>query len=602
MKNLLEMLTDKFSAAFEKAGYESKLGRCSVSNRPDLCQFQCNGAMAGAKQYKKAPAVIANEVLAIIGNDESMQVCEVVNPGFINIVLKDSVIDEYLQKMSEDTERLGVERRSEGKTAVIDYGGANVAKPLHVGHLRPAIIGESIKRILAFDGYNAIGDVHLGDWGLPMGLIITELKKRKPEFPYFDESFTGEYPEEAPFTIADLEEIYPYASKISKEDEAYKEEARTATAELQAGRRGYRALWKHILEVSKVDLKKNYDNLDVHFELWKGESDADQYIVPMVEDMKARGIAHLSEGAVVVDVKEETDTKEMPPCILIKSDGAAIYASTDLATLVEREKLYKPDEVIYVVDKRQGLHFEQVFRTARKAGIVRDETGLFFVGNGTMNGSDGKPFKTRDGGVLRLEYLVRDIADNVREKMAGRELTEEEINDISKKVGLAALKYGDLSNQATKDYNFDIEKFTAFEGNTGPYILYTMVRIKSILEKYASSNSMTVEDVKACVRNGEYRIADGSGAESCDSERKLKLAIADFSNSFSQAAAELAPHKVCAFIYQLSDLFNTFYHENRIVAEEDKAKQKRWIALICLTLAVLDKNIGFLGITAPEKM
>ena len=601
MDSILEILTDRFGKAFEKNGYDYKFGRCTVSNRPDLCQFQCNGAMAGAKQYKKAPIMIAREVLASLEAEDVIGSCEAVMPGFINIIVKDEALDRYLQGMSTD-EKLGIKQRSLGKTAIIDYGGANVAKPLHVGHLRPAIIGESIKRILAFDGYNAIGDVHLGDWGLPIGEIIVELSKRKPELAYFDPAFEGEYPSEAPFNISDLEEIYPFASGRCKEDADYKEECRVATAELQAGRRGYRALWKHIIEVSKTDLKKNYDNLDVHFELWKGESDAEEYLHPMVEDLKARGIAHMSEGAVVVDVKEDTDTKEMPPCLLIKSDGAAIYASTDLATLVEREKDYKPDYVIYVVDKRQGLHFEQVFRVARKAGIVNENCKLFFVGNGTMNGADGKPFKTRDGGVLRLEYLVRDIAQNVREKMAGRDMSPEEVEEISKKVGLAALKYGDLSNQATKDYNFDIEKFTSFEGNTGPYILYTMVRIKSILEKYASVTGTDVENIRRGAKNGEYCIYDGSGAESCESERKLKLALADFSNSFAQAVNELAPHKICAYIYELSDLFNTFYHENRIIAEEDKDKQKRWIALICLVLAVLEKNIELLGISAPDKM
>ncbi|MCQ2495067.1 MAG: arginine--tRNA ligase [Lachnospiraceae bacterium] len=600
MKTLMEMLNGCFAAAFEKAGYDAKYGKCNVSNRPDLCEFQCNGAMASAKAYKKPPIAIANEVVAALENDGTFDKVEAVMPGFINITLSNKMLDKYLLEMNT-ADNLGYEPKNAGKTLIVDYGGANVAKPLHVGHLRPAIIGESVKRMLAFDGYKAIGDVHLGDWGLPMGLIITECSKRYPDLVYFDENYEGEYPSEAPFAISDLEEIYPYACAYSKEHPEYKEEARIATAQLQAGRRGYRALWKHILNVSKADLKKNYDNLNVHFELWNGESDVDSLIAPMVEKMKADGVAKLSEGAVVVDVKEETDNKEMPPCILVKSDGAAIYASTDLATLVEREQDYKPDFIVYVVDKRQSLHFEQVFRTARKAGIIRPETRLHHIGNGTMNGPDGTPFKTRDGGVMRLEYLIRDIAAKVSEKMADRELSAEERENISKIVGLAALKYGDLSNAATKDYIFDVDKFTAFEGNTGPYILYTMVRIKSILDKYASVSGSTIADIRAAAEKADFA-ADYSSADAVDSEKKLKLAIAAFADNISNAADELAPHKICSYIFDLSNLFNSFYHENKIIAEEDKAKQKHWISLICLTLKCLETCTDMLAISAPERM
>lgn len=599
MKSFLEIMSAKFGAAFEAAGYDPKYGKCCVSNRPDLCQFQCNGAMAGAKAYKKAPINIAKEVLERLENDGFFKSVEAVMPGFINIVVNDKVLDSYLGQMNT-LEKLGYEPKNTGKTLIVDYGGANVAKPLHVGHLRPAIIGESVKRMLAFDGYRAIGDVHLGDWGLPMGLVITECKVRYPDLVYFDESYEGEYPTEAPFTISDLEEIYPYASAYSKEHPEYKEAARQATAELQAGRRGYRALWQHILAVSSADLKKNYDNLNVHFELWNGESDADALINPMVEDLKNRGIAHVSEGAIVVDVKEETDNKEMPPCILVKSDGAAIYASTDLATLILRERDYHPDFIVYVVDKRQSLHFEQVFRTARRAGIIRPETRLWHIGNGTMNGSDGTPFKTRDGGVMRLEYLIRDIADKVSEKMADRELSDEERASISKMVGLSALKYGDLSNAATKDYIFDVDKFTSFEGNTGPYILYTMVRIKSILEKYANQNGMDVEAVRKAVDEGELCI--GGAFEANPSEINLKLALSSFADSVSQAADELAPHKICSYVFELSNLFNSFYHENKIIAEENEDRKKHWIALIALTLKCLETNIGLLAIEAPDKM
>ena len=598
MKPLIDILSDIFSAAFEKAGYAAEYGRCVVSNRPDLCEFQCNGAMACAKIYKKAPIAIANEVVAALPMTDTFKSVEAIAPGFINIIVGEGMLNSYLNEMAV-SDKNGFEPKSVGKTAVIDYGGANVGKPLHVGHLRPAIIGESVKRLLAFDGYKTVGDAHLGDWGMPIGLIITELKKRKPELVYFDESFDGEYPEENPVTISDLEEIYPFASARSKEDEEYRNEAKQAVVDLQKGRRGYIALWKKMMDVSKTDIKRNYDNLNVHFELWNGESDADALIMPMIEDMKAKGITRMSEGALVVDVKEETDNKEMPPCILLKSDGAAIYASTDLATLVQREQDFKPDKVIYVVDKRQGLHFEQVFRTSRKAGIVRDETELIFLGNGTMNGKDGKPFKTREGGVMRLEYLIKEVNDKVAEKMADRELSEEEKADISRKVGLAALKYGDLSNAATKDYIFDIDKFTSFEGNTGPYILYTMVRIKSIFEKYSQATGIDASKIENMVKNGELRLSCSEGNAS---EKKLKLQIAMFSDSMASASAEIAPHKVCAYLFELSNLFNSFYHENKIVSEEDENRRNGFIALIFLTLKLLETGIDLLGIEAPEKM
>jgi len=598
MKSLLETLTDIFAAAFEKAGYSAELGRCVVSNRPDLCEFQCNGAMSGAKLYKKAPIVIAKEVTELIDVDGVFESVEAIAPGFINIKLSQSMLDRYLNEAAVSP-KFGYEPKSTGKTLVVDYGGANVAKPLHVGHLRPAVIGESVKRILSFDGYKAIGDVHLGDWGLPIGLIITEMQDRNLGSVFMDPDYEGEYPKECPVSISDLEEIYPFASARSKEDEDYRNRAKQAVVDLQKKRRGYIALWELIMDISKKDLKKNYDNLNVYFELWNGESDADSLIMPMIEEMKKKGITRLSEGALVVDVKEETDNKEMPPCILLKSDGSAIYASTDLATLVQRERDFKPDRIIYVVDKRQGLHFEQVFRTARKAGIVRDETELIFLGNGTMNGKDGKPFKTRDGGVLRLEMLIKDINDKVRERMSDRDFTADELDAISKKVGLAAIKYGDLSNAATKDYIFDIDKFTAFEGNTGPYILYTMVRIRSILEKFADVSNTTLKDTEEAFASGSLKLADIEGDIT---EKKLKLQLGMFSDNMEQTVGEIAPHKLCQYLFELSDMFNSFYHENKIISEENETKRRSWIALLCLTLAVLKTGTELLGIEAPDKM
>ena len=588
MKKILDLITEELEQAFEEAGYEKELAKVTLSNRPDLCEYQCNGAMAGAKKYHKAPIMIAEEVVAKITGDGSIREAEAVKPGFINLKTNPDYIAGYLNEMAKD-DKFGVEEEKNPKTILIDYGGPNVAKPLHVGHLRSAIIGESIKRITRFMGNRVTGDIHLGDWGYQMGLIITELRKRQPNLPYFDDAFTGEYPEEPPFTIGDLEEIYPAASAYAKEHEDYREEALEATFQLQNGKRGYRAIWNHIMNVSVADLKKNYANLNVEFDLWKGEADAQKYIPDMVQRLKDEGYAHLDEGALVVDVKEETDTKEIPPCMILKSDGAALYDTTDLATLVEREELYHPDEVIYVVDKRQELHFIQVFRCAKKTGIVREDTKLTFLGFGTMNGKDGKPFKTREGGVMRLEHLIKDITDKMYEKINdNRTVAEEEAEKTAKIVGMSAIKYGDLSNQAAKDYIFDVDRFTSFEGNTGPYILYTIVRIKSILNKY-KENGNTLDDTRIL----------GAGSES---EKALMLEAAKFGSVMETAYQELAPHKICAYIYDLANAFNRFYHETKILAEEDKAKQKSYIGLLKLTRDILNTCIDLLGFEAPERM
>ena len=497
MKTLIDLITEQVTNAFTGQGYDAKYGKVTLSNRPDLCEYQCNGAMAAAKEYKCAPFMISDKIAQALAENELFESVESVKPGFINMKVSPAYLAKYVSDMKADEGRFGCDKAAHPKTIIVDYGGANVAKPLHVGHLRSAVIGESIKRIGKFMGHNMIGDVHLGDWGLQMGLIIVELKERKPDLVYYDESYTGEYPKEAPFTISELEDIYPTASKKSKEDEAFREAAMEATSQLQAGRRGYRALLAHILDVSVTDLKKNYDNLNVSFELWKGESDAQPYIPDMVQMMKDKGFAYMSEGALVVDVKEDTDTKEIPPCIILKSDGASLYSTTDLATIVMRVQDYNPDAIIYLTDQRQSMHFVQVFRCARKTGLVGPDVELTHIGFGTMNGKDGKPFKTRDGGVMRLEYLLDEINEEMLKKITENQkekenldISEEEAKQTAKTVALAAVKYGDLSNQASKDYCFDIERFTSFEGNTGPYILYTIVRIKSILKKYTAKNSL----------------------------------------------------------------------------------------------------------------
>ena len=588
MKKMLDLLSAEVAKAFAEAGYDEKYARVSLSNRPDLCEYQCNGAMAAAKEYHKAPIMIANAVVEAMQGSEVFGEVQAVNPGFINMKVNNEYLSQYLNGMEKD-ERMGCEKAENPKTIMIDYGGPNVAKPLHVGHLRSAIIGESVKRIARFAGHKVIGDVHLGDWGLQMGLIITELHERKPELVYFDEAYEGEYPAEAPFTISELEEIYPTASGKSKQDEAYKEAAMQATYELQHGRRGYQALLKHILNVSVTDLKRNYANLKVDFDLWKGESDAQPYIPDMVQKMKDGGYAYVSDNALVVDVKEDTDTKEVPPCMLLKSDGASLYTTTDLATIVERMKLYNPDEIIYVVDKRQEMHFIQVFRCARKCGLVTDKTELKFLGFGTMNGKDGKPFKTRDGGVMRLEYLLKDINEEMLKKIQeSRPMEEKEAEETAKIVGLSAVKYGDFSNQASKDYIFDVERFTSSEGNTGPYILYTIVRIKSILRKYEESGK----------KAGEGKI----GAGRSDSEKALQLELSKFNSVMETAFEECAPHKICAYIYDLANAFNKFYHETKILATDDMEAQSSWISLLLLTRRVLETCIDMLGFEAPEKM
>ncbi|MFN2938182.1 arginine--tRNA ligase [Lachnospiraceae bacterium YH-ros2226] len=589
MKELIDLITDEMKKGFVKAGYDDKYANVTVSNRPDLCEYQCNGAMPAAKEYHKAPLEIAREIAAQLEESNVFSSVEAVKPGFINLKIQNAYLSDYVNAMRMDHERCGADKVPNPKTIMIDYGGPNVAKPLHVGHLRSAVIGESIKRILAFAGNRVIGDIHLGDWGTQMGLIITELKLRKPDLVYFEPDYDGDYPTEPPFTISELEEIYPTASKKSKEDEEYHKKALEATAELQKGRRGYRALLSHILNVSVADLKKNYERLNVSFELWKGESDAQPYIAPMVKMMKDKGLAYESEGALVVDVKEDSDKKEIPPCMILKSDGAALYNTTDLATLVWRMEDYHPDKIVYVVDKRQELHFVQVFRCARKTGIVGPDTELDFVGFGTMNGKDGGPFKTRDGGVMRLSLLLDEVNQGMYERIkSNSDLSEEEAKKTAKQVALAAIKYGDLMNQASKDYIFDIDRFSAFEGNTGPYILYTIVRIKSILNKYKASGK----------KASEYSIQEPAS----ESEKDLMLILARFNQAIRLAAQEMAPHKVCAYVYDLAEALNRFYHETRILSQENESVQGSYINLLDLTRRVLEQCIDLLGFSAPERM
>ena len=583
MEKILDIITAKMQQAFADAGYEASFGRVTVSNRPDLCEYQCNGALAAAKTYKCAPIQIAKAVAEKLDAGDFAMI-DAVMPGFINLKLSDAFLQKYLEQM-RTTEAFGVNKSGTGKTIVVDYGGPNVAKTLHIGHLRSAIIGESIKRLYKFFGYNTIGDIHLGDWGLQMGLIITELQERQPDLCYFDPNYTGEYPAEPPFTLSELEEIYPAASAKKKVDEDFADRAHTATFELQSGRRGYRAIWQHIMKLSVTDMTRIYDNLDVHFESWLGESDADPFIPAMVEDFKAKGLAVQSEGAWVIPVAEDTDKKEVPPCILVKSDGSAIYATTDLATMVQRVQDFKPDEMFYITDGRQSLHFEQVFRAAKKGGIVPADFPLTHLGFGTMNGKDGKPFKTRDGGVMRLEQLIADMTEFVRAKVVENKIVEEsEVEATTAKIALAALKYGDLSNQPTKNYIFDMDKFAAFEGNTGPYILYTIVRVKSILNRYGAWENLPIQ-----VPANQYA-------------KDLMLAITKFGPAMEMALQNSAPNQICAYIYDLAGAVNKFYHETRILTEENAELKAGYISLIGLAKNILEICINILGFSAPEKM
>ena len=585
MEKLIDKLTAAVSEAFAQAGYDPACGKVTVSNRPDLCEFQCNGAMPAAKAAHKAPIVIAGEVAARLQDSAVFSSAEAVNPGFLNLRLREDYLATHVEEMRR-SERPGVAGNAEERTVVLDYGGPNVAKPLHIGHLRSAIIGESIKRIYRYFGNTVIGDIHLGDWGLQMGLIIAELRERQPDLPYFDDDFTGEYPAEAPFTISELEEIYPTASAKSKTDEVFAKKAHEATCFLQNHKRGYYALWQHIMAVSVADLKRNYENLNVSFDVWKGESDAEAYIPPMLEKLEARGILQESEGARVIPVAEEGDKKEIPPCILVKSDGATLYATTDLATIVQRMEDYHPDKILYLTDKRQSLHFEQVFRAAKKSGIVPESTQLQHIGFGTMNGKDGKPFKTRSGGVMRLETLIADITDYVEKKiLENQTLSPEEARQTARIIAVAALKYGDLSNLAAKDYIFDLERFSAFEGNTGPYLLYTIVRIKSILSRYDGDPA-------------ELSIAAADSTEA----KALQLELAQMPDQLAMAYRDSAPNTVCAYAYELAGAVNKFYHETRILTEPDPVRRQGYVALITFAKRALEECIDLLGFSAPERM
>ncbi len=596
MKQFISLIQEIIEKSFEKSGYDKKYAKVIKSNRPDLCEFQCDGALSAAKEYKKAPFLIAEEIVEKCKDNEEFEKIEAIKPGFINIKVSNKFLTNYCNQI-KDEEKFGCKMEA-NKTVVVDYGGPNIAKPLHVGHLRPAIIGESVKRIHKFFNNKVIGDVHLGDWGLQMGLVIEELKYRHPDWVYFDENYQGEYPKEALFTVSDLEEIYPCASNKTKVNEnateeekekanAFKENARKNTAYLQEKKKGYYDLWKKIVEISIKDLKENYKKLEVDFDLWLGESDSQKYVKPMVEKMEKMGIIYESEGAMVVDVQEEKDTTEITPCMVLKTGGVSCYQTTDLATIMQRQIDFNPDEIIYVVDKRQELHFIQVFRCARKAKLIDDDAKLIFLGFGTMNGKDGKPFKTRNGGVMRLENLINEVNQKVYAKIDDtREMSEKEKIEISRIVGLSALKYADLSNQISKDYIFDIDKFTSFEGKTGPYILYTIVRIKSILNKFFEKNELKKSIIQEPIEN---------------IEKEILLKISEYNNILEESYEVNSPSKICTYLYELANIFNNFYQKIRIL-QDDSERLESNISLLILVKKIFENGIQLLGFEAPEKM
>ena len=592
MPSLLQTYNALFQSAFESLGFPPELGAVRESDRPDLAPFQCNGAMAAAgylkKQGEKAnPREIAQKVVEAVKGNPEIKDLELGGPGFINFGPTEQALSAQAKELTQ-SDTIGIPQETP-KSIIVDYGGANVAKPMHVGHLRSAVIGEAIKRIFRAQGHNVIGDVHMGDWGLQMGHLISELETEQPDLPYFEALKTEGYPSESPVTMDDLARLYPQASNAAKGDKDRMERSRVATAELQAGRAGYMALLHHFIDVSVAALKVGYANLGVEFDLWKGEACVDPLIPDMIKEFKEKGIAEEDDGALIIRVEEEDEKKNVPPVMLLARTGAVLYHTTDLATLIDRKAENNPDYIVYVVDQRQALHFEQVFRAAVKAGwYERDQ--LFHAGFGTMNGKDGKPFKTREGGVLRLEDLMTIMQEAAEARLKasgiGADFPVEEQNEIARKVGLAALKFADLQNQRLTNYVFDPERFTAFEGKTGPYLLYAVVRIKSILRR-ASEQGLKGREIIATE----------------EAEQKLVLSLDAFGRAVSMAADKYAPHILCDHIYRVAQSFSRFYTECHILADDVPAEIKASrLALAELTLRQLEKGLHILGIEAPERM
>ncbi len=586
MDSLLSTLSEVVGDAFAQQGLDPAFGKVSISDRLDLCQFQCNGALAAAKIAQKAPRAIADSVVSLLKNNIMFARVDIAGPGFINFVVRDEYLSEFLGRVALD-KRCGVPTLNSGDTVILDYGGPNVAKSMHVGHLRSSIIGDSVRRILSFAGYKTIGDIHLGDWGTQNGMVISELEMRHPDWVYFDKNFTGPYPSVSPVSMEDLEEVYPAASKACKEDENRLLKAQQATVDLQNKRAGYYALWQHFVTVSILSMKRNFEILNVHFDLWKGESSVHDLIKGMVSSLQEKGFAVEDDGAVVIPVKTNEDDKKYPPLILYKRDGAVMYGTTDLATIVERVRDFNPAKIVYVVDQRQSLHFEQVFRAARLCGLVSPETELTHAGFGTMNGRDGKPFKTREGGVMKLEDLIAMGVQKAEERLSeaniGADLGEEERHDIAMKVAVAAIKFADLQNDRIADYIFDLDRLTRFEGKTGPYLLYQAVRIKSLLEKAGGVR-----------REAKIVITDA--------DRSLWLLLTELPEILAVATKNYAPHILCDHAFRLAQAFSAFYGNTHILSEPNKEQKESWLVLCHSVLAQIELLLGLTGIDVPERM
>ncbi|WP_018998201.1 arginine--tRNA ligase [Hirschia maritima] len=588
MTDIANELSSAVGDIFEGFGLEKKLGQVRRADRPDLADYQCNGAMAAAKAAKRNPREIAGEVAPKIEALEMVESVDVAGPGFLNIKVSADTLQKRVAFVLSD-EQAGGGKVETSRSVMMDFGGWNVAKPMHIGHLRSTIIGDSLQRLFRFLGDDVTSDVHLGDWGLQMGLLITEVQEEQPDLPYFDVDFEGDYPAESPVSMADLERLYPQASGKAKEDESKKEAARAATAELQAGRRGYRALWKHFCKVTQVGLERECGDLGVKFDLWKGESDANTLIPEIVEDLKSREVAELDDGAWIIRVEREEDKKDVPPFMLLNSQGAVGYHATDMGTILDRKRENKPDLTLYVVDARQALHFEQVFRAAEIAGYEK-EAALEHIGFGTMNGKDGKPFKTREGGVLKLHDFIQQAKDKAIERLAetgmGEDFSAEERADIADKVALAAIKFADLSNVRTKNYVFDLDQFVAFEGKTGPYLLYAAVRVKSLMRRAKE------EGIKAGEINLELK-----------EERALALQLDAFEGALKLAYANRTPHGICDHVYNLAQAFSSFWTNAPILKEGVPADVKASrLALAQATLKQLETGLSLIGIETPERM
>ena len=581
--SIIKELNEDISKLVKEAGYEAENLVLQPSGRRDLGEFQLNDAMTLAKTYKKSPRIIAEDIIKVLEQDNRFTNLNIAGPGFINITLTDQYLGELLTKIYEN-KNLNIDKRPR-KKIILDYGGANVAKALHVGHLRSANIGEALKRLATLLGYEVIGDAHLGDYGRPLGLVVLEIKKRYPELPYFDEAYTGDFSEvEPPITNSDLEEIYPYASNKSKEDENYLEEAREITFKIQNHERGYYDLWKKVVEISKKDIKQVYDMLNVNFELWLGESDAAEYLDELTKIYEESNVLIESEGAQIIEVKEDSDTSPMPPLLFKRSNGTVSYETTDLATILQRQKEIKPDEIWYCVDARQGLHFDQVFRAARKVKLIEDKVVLEHIGFGTMNGKDGKPFKTRDGGVMSLKGLIALVEEETRKKINPDTVEEDMREEVAKTVAIAALKYADLLPFRGTDYIFEPEKFADLEGKTGPYLLYSTIRMKSLLTKGENLEKGKITKFKS------------------ETEKDIALTVLRLPTILNKALDSRSLNDITEYIYKLTSLYNKFYAENKILTEEDKELQKSWLTLTKIVYDINMTLLDVLAIKVPEKM